>query len=243
VYRCRDINAVAACWRVIMFSALFEVQPRKDEWDVYLTRANMRRTELEQAPGFVDDIHYSSLTRDGWILSLSGWRDEASVLGWHTRMLEDEAGKKQILPDFRLRVGEVTSDPALPEGQKFAECRLHGSEAGGGTYLTLIDAKQTLEWVSANNPQEMAIYLGFDLYSYGDCISWDIFDSLSNPGEILLVVTWKDAQSANDHAATQIVPDDARVRVVRVVCDHAMSENPGTLQHSPDAAGRETIRA
>jgi heme-degrading monooxygenase HmoA len=228
---------------VDMFYALFEVQPRKDEWDVYLTRANMRRTELEQAPGFVDDIHYSSLTRDGWILSLSDWRDEASVLSWHTRMRDDEAGDKQILPDYRLRVGEVTSDTALPEGQKVVERRLDDTEAGDGTYVTLIDAKQTLEWVSANNPQEMAIYLGFDLYSYGDCISWDIFDSLSSPGEILLVVTWKDSQSANDHAATQIVPDDARVRVVRIVRDHAMPDSLGTSQHSPDAAGRETIRA
>ena len=226
-----------------MFSALFEVQPRKDEWDVYLARANMRRAELEQAPGFVNDIHYSSLTRDGWILSLSGWHDEASILGWHARMRDDEAGNRHILPDFRLRVGEVTSDTALPEGQKIVERGPDDTEAGDGTYLTLIDAKQTLEWVSANNPQEMAIYLGFDLNSYGDCISWDIFDSLSSPGEIILVVTWKDAQSANDHAATQIVPDDARVRVVRVVRDHAMSSSPGILQHDPDAPGREAIRA
>jgi hypothetical protein len=53
------------------------------------------------------------------------------------------------------------------------------------------------------------------------------------------VVTWKDAQSANDHAATQIVPDDARVRVVRIVRDYAMFE---ASQDHP-AAGRETIRA
>jgi heme-degrading monooxygenase HmoA len=226
-----------------MFSALFEVQPRRDEWDVYLARANMRRTELEQAPGFVDNIHYSSLTRDGWILSLSGWRDEASILDWHMRMRDDEAGNKQILPDYRLRVGEVTSDTAPPEGQKIVERRLDDAGAVDGTYVTLINAKQTLEWVSTNNPREMAIYLGFDLYSYGDCISWDIFDSLSSPGEIILVVTWKDAQSANDHAATQIVPNDARVRVVRIVRDHALSSSAGISQHDPDAAGRETIRA
>jgi len=59
----------------------------------------------------------------------------------------------------------------------------------------------------------------------------------------MLVVTWKDAQSANDHAATQIVPDGARVRVVRVVRDHAMPDGPGVSQPDPDAAGRETIRA
>ena len=109
--------------------------------------------------------------------------------------------------------------------------------------MTLIDAKQTSEWVAANNPQEMALYLGFDLYSYGDCISWDIFDDVSSPGEIILLVTWKDAQSANDHAATQIVPDDARVRVVRVVSDHAMFDGRAAEQDHPDAVGRESIQA
>lgn len=224
-----------------MFSALLEVQPQRDEWDVYLTRANMSRPEFEQAPGFVDNIHYSSLTRDGWILSLSGWRDEASVLGWHARMRENEAGNKHILPDYRLRVGEITSDSGLPEGQSIVARQLDDTEATDSTYVTLIDAKQTLEWVSANNPQEIALYLGFDLYSYGDCISWDVFDSLSSPGEIILVVAWKDAQSANDHAATQIVPDDARVRVVRIFRDQVISELPGASQHFPDAAGRGRV--
>ena len=58
--------------------------------------------------------------------------------------------------------------------------------------MTLIDAKQAPEWVRANNPQEIALYLGFDLYSYGDCISWDILEAVAGPGDIMLVVTWKD---------------------------------------------------
>src|SRR3954449_7071470 len=128
VYPCRAITAVDADWRVAMFSVLFEVQPRRDEWDVYLARADMRRADLEQTPGFVDNIHYSSLTRDGWILSLSGWRDEDSILRWHARMRDNEAGSRQILPDFRLRVGEVTSDTALPEGQKIVERRPDDTE-------------------------------------------------------------------------------------------------------------------
>lgn len=226
-----------------MFSALLEVQPQRDEWDVYLTRANMSRPEFEQAPGFVDNIHYSSLTRDGWILSLSGWRDEASVLGWHARMRENEAGNKHILPDYRLRVGEITSDSGLPEGQSIVARQLDDTEATDSTYVTLIDAKQTPQWVAANNPQEMALYLGFDLNSYGDCISWDIFDSLSSTGEIILLVTWKDARSAEDHAATQIVPGDARVRVVRVIRDHAILFDCTAPEDHPDAAGRATTRA
>ncbi len=225
-----------------MFAVLIEAEPHEEQWDDYFAKANMLGPELEQARGFVDDIRYRSLTRDLWILSLSSWRDEESVIGWHTSMRSDESQWRQILADYRLRFGEVTSDTRVPGGQKIAEQRPEDAGAGEGTYVTLIDAKQTPEWVAANNPQEMALYLGFDLYSYGDCISWDIFDSVSSPGEIILVVTWRDAESANDHAATQIVPDDARVRVVRIVRDNTMSDLRDTMQPDPDVAGREAIR-
>jgi heme-degrading monooxygenase HmoA len=229
-------------WRVAMFAVLIEAEPREEQWDSYLAKANMLGPGLERAPGFVESSRYRSLTRDGWILSLSGWSDEGSVASWHRLMRDDEAQWREILADYRLRFGEVTSDTRVPEGQKIAAQRVEDAGTGEGTHLTLIDAKQAPEWVAANNPQEMALHLGFDLYSYGDCISWDIFDSLSSPGEIILVVTWKDARSANDHAATQIVPDDARVRVVRIARDDAMSGLGGAAQPDPDVAVREAVR-
>jgi quinol monooxygenase YgiN len=220
-----------------MFVVLIEAEPHKEQRDAYLAKANLLGRDLNEAPGFVDDIRYRSVTREGWILSLSDWRDEASIVGWHTRMRAAEAGWSGILTDYRVRVGEITSDTSVTDGRKLTERRLDGSGAGNRTYVTLIDAMQTPQWVAANNPQEMALYLGFDLNSYGDCISWDIFDSLSRPGEIILMVTWKDEQSANDHAATQIVPDDARVRVVRIVRDDAMSEGgEAALGHDAGAS-------
>src|SRR4029450_7661787 len=68
-----------------MFSVIFEVLPNKENWDDYLDNAKMLRPELEQEEGFVDNIRYKSLTREGWILSLSNWRDEKSLLAWGTR--------------------------------------------------------------------------------------------------------------------------------------------------------------
>jgi heme-degrading monooxygenase HmoA len=218
-----------------MFSVLIEVLPSERQWDAYLANAKMLRPELEAAPGFLDNDRYRSLTRDGWVLSLSSWRDENSINDWHARMRDEEGGEKGwngLVEDYRLRVGEVMSDTRVPQGYK-DDGHGHGATADGEeTYVTLIDAKQTPEWVKANNPYEIALYLGFDLYSFGDCISWDIFDSLERPGEILLAVTWRDSQSANDHAATEIVPDDARVRVVRVVLDYSRSGSEEGALHS-----------
>jgi hypothetical protein len=52
-----------------MFSVIFEVHPKSDKWESYLGLAKMLRPELEQVEGFVDNIRYGSLTREGWILS------------------------------------------------------------------------------------------------------------------------------------------------------------------------------
>lgn len=59
-----------------MSSVLFEVNPHPDQWDAYLGYAKALRPELEQVDGFAGNIRYRSLTRQGWILSLSNWRDE-----------------------------------------------------------------------------------------------------------------------------------------------------------------------
>ena len=87
---------------------IFEVHPRPDQWDTYLTAAKLLRPELEQVDGFVDNVRYRSLTREGWILSPSSWRDEKSPLRWRTQARHHETqqrGRDEILRDYRLRVG------------------------------------------------------------------------------------------------------------------------------------------
>jgi heme-degrading monooxygenase HmoA len=94
-----------------MFSVIFEVHPKLEQWDGYLGSAKMLRPELEQVDGFVDNVRYKSLTREGWILSLSGWRDEKSVVRWRTAQrhhMVQEKGRSDILLDYHLRVGQVT---------------------------------------------------------------------------------------------------------------------------------------
>jgi heme-degrading monooxygenase HmoA len=229
-----------------MFSVIFEVHPRPEKWDDYLGNAKMLQAELEQVPGFVDNIRYASLTREGWILSLSGWRDEKSVVRWRTRMRHHEVqekGRGEILSDYHLRVGQVTHDTRVPNGCEILEQRLEETEVGEGTAVTLIDATATKEWVEARNPQEIALHLGFDLNSYGDCISWDVFDAVLTPGEIILMVSWKDQASAKEFALSAMTPDDARVRAVRVVRDYAMFDRREAPQYYPDAVGRKTVRA
>src|SRR5580692_11715883 len=128
-----------------MFSVIFEVHPKPDQWDAYLDNAKMLRPELVQVDGFVDNIRYKSLTRDGWILSLSGWRDEKAVVRWRTTMrhhMVQEKGRTEILLDYHLRVGQITHDTHIPEGHTLQEQRLDETEVGEGTTIVLIDAKR-----------------------------------------------------------------------------------------------------
>ena len=229
-----------------MFSVIFEVHPRTGQRDAYLGSAEVLRPELEQVPGFVDNIRYRSLTREGWFLSLSSWRDEKSVVRWRTRARHHEAqekGRAAILEDYHLRVGELSFDTQVPDGRALPQQRFDETEIGEGTAITLIDARQSADWVASHNPQEIALYLGFDLNSYGDCVSWDVFQGIVDPGDLVLLVSWKDHHPAMDFAQTALVPDDSRVRAVRVVRDYGMFDRREAPQYYPDAPGRDSIHA
>src|ERR1700682_344100 len=128
-----------------MFSVIFEVHPKPDQWDAYLDNAKLLRPELVQVDGFVDNIRYRSLTREGWILSLSRWRDEKGVGRWRTTMrhhMAQEKGRSEILLDYHLRVGQITQDTRIPEGHTLQEQRLDENEVGEGTTIVLIDASR-----------------------------------------------------------------------------------------------------
>src|SRR5215471_16224455 len=103
-----------------MFAVLFEVHPKSEQWDAYLGYAAMLKPELEQIDGFVDNIRYRSLTREGWLLSLSSWRDEKALVRWRTRARHhdvQERGRGEVFLDYHLRVGQLTRDTNLPDGQ------------------------------------------------------------------------------------------------------------------------------
>src|ERR1700722_14488801 len=126
-----------------MFSVIFEVHPKQGQYDHYLGHGKRLRPELEKIDGFIDNVRYRSFTRDGWLLSLSGWRDEKAVVRWRTHMGHhaiQEKGRTQILFDYHLRVGEITHDTRLPPGHSLVAQRLDETETGDATTITLVNA-------------------------------------------------------------------------------------------------------
>jgi heme-degrading monooxygenase HmoA len=228
-----------------MFSVIFEVLPRTENWDDYLDNAKMLRPELEQVEGFVDNIRYKSLTRDGWGLSLSGWRDEKSLVRWRTRMRHHEVqqkGRDAILADYHLRVGQITADNQLPERCSLTEQRLDETEVGEGTAITLINATRPAGVTQASDPYNCAEWLGLNPWS-ADSTSWDIFDAVLTPGDLILMISWKDAAAGVAYEASSAPNSDARLRRVRIVRDYGKYDRREAPQYYPDATGAQTLHA
>jgi heme-degrading monooxygenase HmoA len=226
-----------------MFSVVFEVNPKPEQWDAYLDTARMLRPELEQIDGFIDNIRYKSLTREGWILSLSGWRDEKALVRWRTRVKHHEAqqkGRDEILKDYHLRIGQITSDDQVPKGFTIQEQRLDETQVGEAKALTIITMTRPSEWNETSNPADCAQYLGLDPRADG-LLEWDVFDAVLTPGDLALLVSWQDNEAAERFEGEFTVPDGARIRRIRVIRDYGMFDRREAPQYYPDANGAETI--
>lgn len=220
-----------------MFSVIFEVHPKEGQFDAYLGFAAMLKPELHKIDGFVDNIRYKSLGRDGWVLSLSGWRDEKAVVRWRTMGVHhgvQEKGREQVFSDYHLRVGQITSDTRVPEGMKLVEQRLDETEVGEGTHVVLIDAKQPANFAQKESADDNASYLGLDTEAPG-LRSWDVYDAVLTPGDLILMTVWQDKQAAENFAKSDRAPKDGRVRTVRVIRDYSMFDRREAPQYYPAA--------
>jgi heme-degrading monooxygenase HmoA len=216
-----------------VFSVMFEVHPKGEQYDAYLDYAKMLRPELEQIDGFVDNIRYGSLGRDGWILSLSDWRDEKSLVRWRTQAKHhgvQEKGRFEVFVDYHLRVGQITEDTQLPDGCELLEQRLDETAVGEGTTAVLVSASHTEGTDEFSSPEEAATWLGLDA-SDSNLAFWDVYDAVLTPGDMILQTTWRDAESASAFAASDSPPEGARVRQVRIVRDYSMYDRRETPQY------------
>ena len=114
-----------------MFAVIFEVWPAEGQRNTYLQMAAALRDELVQMDGFISIDRLESLYEPGKMLSLSFWRDEASLARWreldaHRRA--QRAGRDHLFADYRLRIAEVARDYGMNErAQAPADSRaLHG---------------------------------------------------------------------------------------------------------------------
>ena len=101
-----------------MIAVIFEVMPKSDQKDAYLTMAAEMKALVDQIDGFISVERFESLTPPGKLLSLSFWRDEAALEEWRklTRhRAAQKAGREIMFDDYRLRVAAVIRDYGITE--------------------------------------------------------------------------------------------------------------------------------
>lgn len=101
-----------------MVAVIFEAIPAEGKWEEYLDIAATLRPELDKIEGFISIERFQSIANPGKVLSLSFWKDEASVAQWRNLELHRQAqqnGRTSVFDDYRLRVASVLRDYGLHE--------------------------------------------------------------------------------------------------------------------------------
>ncbi len=102
-----------------MIAVIFELEPSAGGGrERYFELAAALRPVLEASEGFISVERFESLSRPGHFLSLSFWRDEASVRRWRNEGAHrgaQQQGRAGVLAGYRLRVAAVLRDYGLGE--------------------------------------------------------------------------------------------------------------------------------
>src|SRR5262249_41548644 len=170
------------------------------------------------------------------ILSLSEWRDEKALVRWRTQAMHhgaQEKGRFEVFLGYRLRVGQVTHDTHVPDGHALAEQRLDETEVGEGTTVALIDAKRPAEWVKNVEANDVAAWLGLKTGAAG-LVSWDVFDAVLSPGDVILLMCWRDKDAAEAFGNRANLPAGGRMRRIRIVRDYGMTDRREAPQDYPE---------
>jgi heme-degrading monooxygenase HmoA len=224
--------------RLIMFCVIFEVHPKAEQWDTYLELAKRLRPELERMDGFIDNVRYRSLTREGWILSVSSWRDEKALVRWRVHAghhAVQEKGRGEVFLDYHLRIAEVVRDTA-------AASALHGhrvdvTATGAGSAVVLIETKGRHDAPPLSTPSSLAAWLGWPVPAEG-LVDLDVFEAVLTPGDFILLSTWRDDAGAQSFERTAPPATGARVRRARVIRDYGMFDRREAPQYYPAVARR-----
>jgi heme-degrading monooxygenase HmoA len=203
-----------------MFAVIFEVQPKRERWDEYLGIAKGLRPKLEAIDGFIDNERFRSRRTEGRLLSLSIWRDEKAVIRWRTQEQHhgaQERGRFEVFEDYHLRVGEITADSAATE--ELAQHRFDETAVGAAKVVTVTEASapEAAFVAPAGSP---------------GLIDHELYESITTEGKRLLLLSWRDAVSAQQWRPELGAP--CRHRAVRIIRDYGMFERREAPQFYPE---------
>jgi heme-degrading monooxygenase HmoA len=206
-----------------MFAVIFEVQPKPERWSEYLDLAGQLRPELERIEGFFENQRYRSRRTEGRVLSLSFWADEKALIRWRTHAMHhrvQEKGRFEVFQDYHLRVGEITTDTALAPGQVLQQQRFDTTAVGAAKIISIAEADAP----ALTDDLQLPVGEGVP--------DAELYESIASPRNLLLLVSWRDAASAEAWQPQAPV----RHRRIRVIRDYGLADRREAPQFYPDVA-------
>lgn len=229
--------------RHTMFAVVFEVHPEAGKKDAYLGLAKHLKPILATIEGFIDNERFESKRRSGWVLSLSTWRDEKSVVRWRGQSEHhkiQQQGREAIFSDYHLRVCEVTADSHPPEGLGVVEQRFDETEIGEAKALTVTEISPGPGATFSSQPELLPGHLEFGTQAEG-LIDYDLFESIISPGKMLLA-SWKNSGSAERWTPKPFAGVvELRHRRLRNIRDYGMFERREAPQYYPNVVDHQSV--
>jgi hypothetical protein len=67
-------------------------------------------------------------------------------------------------------------------------------------------------------------------------VDWDVYEAVLTPGDLALVLVWKDCKAIDYFERTEalLVPETHRIRHVRVIRDYTMFDRREAPQYYPE---------
>ena len=103
-----------------MYAVIFEVEVKPDGKERYLEIAGKLKEQLVKMKGFISIERFSSLVKEGKILSLSFWESEDSIKKWKANIDHLNAqsrGRESLFKDYRIRVAKVQKDYTMESSE------------------------------------------------------------------------------------------------------------------------------
>ncbi len=214
-----------------MFAVIFEVQPTIETKETYLGLATFLKPELEQIEGFIDNERFASQKTEDRVLSLSTWRDEKAVIRWRTLGIHhavQATGRLGVFVDYHLRVGEITADTRVPEGQNLGQQRFDTTVVGNAQVVTIAEVPPG---GAAPSP---GAYDGAD-----GLVDLERYEGITVSGKALLLASWRDEaalavwQESQSHPAPAAPKPPTRFRAVRIIRNYGMRDRREAPQYYP----------
>ena len=150
--------------------------------------------------------------------------------GEHHRVQAE--GRSEVFEDYHLRVGEITADSHTPKG--FAVSSISTKPILRRRRLARSrrsrrSNQSTLGPQSDTPPTDLHIDIRAD-----GLHDWELFESITNPGKLLILGSWRDQSAASSWNPISFPAiDEVRHREVRVIRDYGMFERREAPQYYP----------